>query len=463
MRLSGYLILIGVVIGAAVVYVAAQSLLAVNQPLIVSAGFSHTVITPNADGSDDVAIFSYELSATATVSLVLDGSRGQSFAFRQDVLRTSDRYQVAFSGVVDGFVLPDDELYGQQVVRRLIPDDSYTWRLSAVSETGESVESTGQIVVSEGDAPLPLLPEFSVFPTLFTPNQDGISDRTRINVFLEKESRLSVYLLPEAGGEPIYLAERLENVMSDERGRHLFDYDGGVDNNADPPPNGTYTLVAEARDAVGQEVRHSATVTIAQGGKPFAEIVPQSIGVTVVFEQRPWEDRFFSTREQLGETIDPPADADSLTRTTISIPVGDVLVFALTVENYSDVPIRTHGPAPGTVYTWDQRASTFGATDESGAWRVGLDCTTAVTDYPWRWALGDRESLDVVVDPETGNDYFYLPPGERVVVWGAVRMTDIEVRNPQTCWAGLIHEDVEVAEVNRNVGAREIRLIPPGA
>ncbi|MGV2434124.1 MAG UNVERIFIED_CONTAM: hypothetical protein LVT10_03810 [Anaerolineae bacterium] len=41
-------------------------------------------------------------------------------------------------------------------------------------------------------------------------------------------------------------------------------------------------------------------------------------------------------------------------------------------------------------------------------------------------------------------------------------MTDvIAARNPQNCWAGLIHEDVAVSVRNARVGARSIELIDP--
>lgn len=474
MRIPLVLTLIGAVVGVIIILLVGQALLTPNLPLIIEAGFSHEAITPNADGTDDVAIFSYQISKTADISLDFEGTHGESFAFRQNEPRTPQRYQVAFSGVVDGFVLPGDNLGDQQVIRRLIPDDTYTWRLTAVDRaTGEQDQRTGQLIVQNGDAPLPLIPEFTVFPTDFTPNQDGINDRTRINVGLEKDAELSVYLLAQTTqtsqtsrmeqvgqtAQPIYLTEMLQDVLPDERGRHLFDYDGGVDQNAEPPPDGTYTVVADAKDAVGQEVRRTAELTIEQGGKPFAEIVPQPNGVTVAFEDHPWEERFLTTRFTPGDLIDPPSMPDSQSRTTITMPQGDLLVFVLTVENYSDVPIRTTGPDPGTVYEWDQRAATFGATDESGAWRVGIDCMTAASDYPWRWALGNDNTLTVVNDPDTGVKYRYLPPHQRAVVWGAVRMTDIEVRNPQTCWAGLIHEDVEISQVNQNVGVREIRLV----
>lgn len=65
-------------------------------------------------------------------------------------------------------------------------------------------------------------------------------------------------------------------------------------------------------------------------------------------------------------------------------------------------------------------------------------------------------------DPQDGKTYLFLEPGARVVVWGGVRLTDIEARNPQNCWAGLIHEDVEVSTQNNNVGSREVRLVDAG-
>jgi hypothetical protein len=93
---------------------------------------------------------------------------------------------------------------------------------------------------------------------------------------------------------------------------------------------------------------------------------------------------------------------------------------------------------------------------------VGLDCENATSDYPWRWAVGADDALVSETDPETGETFRYLPPGARSVVWGAVRMTElVETSNPQACWAGLIHEDVEISLRNSRVGAREVELVPP--
>jgi hypothetical protein len=146
--------------------------------------------------------------------------------------------------------------------------------------------------------------------------------------------------------------------------------------------------------------------------------------------------------------------------TAVTMQLGDMLVFKLTVENYGAVPIRTTGPRPGTVYQQDQRRAALGTYDESGAWVIGMDCDTAASDYPWRWALGTDDVLTTVTNPDNGDVYYYLPPNTRSVVWGAVRLTEaVAARNPQACWMGLIHEDVEVR--NPRTGAREVELLTP--
>jgi hypothetical protein len=295
-----------------------------------------------------------------------------------------------------------------------------------------------------------------VSPEIFTPNQDGIADRTRVNVYLKKASQLTAYL-EGADGLQIYLSERTEGREPGEPGRHDFDYDGGVDLGADPPPDGTYTVVAQAEDAEGQQIRRTGRLTIEAGGDPQAEIAPQPVGVDVVFDRAVYDARYFGSDAQ---SITAPDDPQDLSFTAVNIPLGDLLVFKLTIDNYGDVPIRTSGPPPGTVYEQDQVAASLGWYDESGAWRVGIDCDTATRDYPWRWAVGSPDVLETIEDPVSGNTYYYLPPGKQAVVWGAVRMTDlVESRNPQNCWAGLIHEDVEVSERNSRVGARNIELI----
>jgi hypothetical protein len=164
--------------------------------------------------------------------------------------------------------------------------------------------------------------------------------------------------------------------------------------------------------------------------------------------------------ESEGEKIPVPTDVCS-ELTTLTMPVGDMLIFRLTVSNYGDTPIRTAGPFPGTVYSQDQRASTLGAYEESGAWRVGIMCDTSESDFPWRWAVAPLDDLTAEYDSLRDETFYYLLPGQRAEVWGAVRLTEIiPARNPQVCWAGLIHEDVGIPPQQASVGRREIELVP---
>ena len=458
MRLPVWIILLAALAALMVVILIGSLIINPAQSLITEAGFRPNTITPNADGIDDITEFAYSVSRTVTISLTFEHQDGRVFTFRDTERRIAGDYTVLFSGVVAGYVNEGETIEGE-VLRRLMPDGSYTWRLRAVNEADETDERTGTLTIQDGDAPLPELTAFSIEPNIFTPNQDGVSDRTQINVFVNKAAELSVYLLG-SDGQPIYIPERIEGNRIGEAGMHPFDYDGGVDRNADPPPDGTYEVVALARDAVGQEVERTGTLTLETGGKPYGQIVPQISGATVVFTSTAWDERFTSLPEQFGELITMPDDPQDVNLNALTIPVGDLLVFRLTVENVGRVPLRTTGPAPGTVYDWSQRAATFGLYDESGAWRVGIDCTTAASDYPWRWALGNENNLITETDPVTGALYQYLPTGAPSVVWGAIRLTQIEARNPQNCWAGLIHEDVQV--VNQSVGPRTIELVEVG-
>jgi hypothetical protein len=459
MRVPIWLTIVAALAALVVVLIVGRFLITPPLPLIVSAAFAPDAITPNADGSDDVTIFSYELARGARVTMTFEGEDGTRFVYRNDQARAAGPYSVQFSGVVDGYVREGEQIVGE-VLGRLMPDGLYTWHLTAVADDGsETMEKTGTLSITDGDTTLPDITDFTIYPEVFTPNQDSIFDRTAINVFLSKDVQaLTVYLQRE-GLEPIYVPERQEDVEPNAAGRHWYDYEGGVDLNADPPPDGEYTVVALAQDAVGQRIQRTGTLTIQEGGKPLGHIIAQPTGPSVVFEARPYEERFFTDREQRGDLIEPPSGPESLTVGDITMQVGDMLVFQVTVENYSDVPLRTHGSPPGTVFEWDQISASLGEYDESGAWRVGIQCDTAMGSYPWRWALAAPEDLEAREDPNNENTYYYLAPGERAVVWGAIHMTTIEARNPQNCWAGLIQEDVDVYD--NNVGARQIELVDP--
>ncbi|TET51038.1 MAG: hypothetical protein E3J64_07530 [Anaerolineales bacterium] len=399
---------------------------------------STNLITPNADRDNDVVQINYDLGHSALVSIYFDGPSGERYYFRKDAYRgpSVDRpYGVLFAGVVDGYAFAEDDFEGFVVEKRMLQDGDYTWVVEAVDELGVSQQVSGTLTIADADVQLPELRGFSISPPVFTPNRDGLDDRVTINVFLTKDvDELNVYLVDqnreaeEDGEAPIhYPVEWREKLTPyNEAGPHEFDYDAGVDHGADPPPDGTYDVVMRARDAVGQWTAVTGTLTIENGGVPRVYVVN-------------------------GE-VDWPVDSPEY-----SLPLGETLWFSLTVFNDSSVPIRTSGPAPGTVYDSDQNYATLGEYFQSGVFRIGIHCENNLTSLPWRWAVGGPD--DLVVDEE---GHVFLPAGARAVVSGGIRFVDvIEARNPQNCWVALIHEDVEISMVNQYIDPLRLMIQVP--
>src|SRR6185369_4654002 len=165
MRIPVWLTLLVAALALLVVLAAGQMLILPNLPLITAAAFDPGTITPNADGTDDITKVSYTLSRNARVTITLESGDGKVYVFRQDEPRVASDYQVYFSGVVDGYTVPGETVAGN-VLRRLMPDGSYTWRIHAVDDDGQSDERTGTLVIQNGDAPLPDLTDFSIAPPI---------------------------------------------------------------------------------------------------------------------------------------------------------------------------------------------------------------------------------------------------------------------------------------------------------
>lgn len=382
------------------------------------------VITPNADGETDATPISYELSRNATVSIYFDDASGRRYFFRKEKPRGAGEYGVLFSGVVDGFRLPDETIDGD-ILSRLLPDGDYTWTIEATDDNGETETAQGTITVAEGDSILPELRNFTLDRGIFTPNRDGIDDRVLIQYFLPKAVASARVFLQLPDGTELPIAEQERDVPAFDVGRHYYDYEGGVDNGETPPPDGTYPLVAIAEDPEGQRVRVEGELTIQYGGVPRADIFA-------------------------------PPDGNTLAFSTTAVTLCDTVTFTMTVENYGNTPIRTSGPAPGTVYDSDWNYNTLGWHTESGAWRAAIGFENELTNYPFRWALGNPEDL-TVIDGQT-----YLMPGDRAIITGGIRVVDVfGDRNPQPIWAGLIHEDVEITEFNNRVDPQQILVDMP--
>jgi hypothetical protein len=382
-------------------------------PLLSEVSVTPQAITPNADGLADVARISYQLSRSANLSIYLVDNTGQRHYFRAGRRRSAGDYGVDFGGVVEGAMLPNSV---------------YMWVIEAVDDTGEMARQQGTLTISDADTSRPELQGFTLYPRTFTPNQDGIDDRVDINYYLTKEAVVKLYLIAPNGGRPFPIAEVEREVKPGQPGFHTYDYEGGVDLGADPPPDGEYILYAEAVDRVGNRTIITDTLTITGGGVPRADIVQAHVD-------------FYN-----------PATGSRI------VPLGQTLAFTLTVENTGSVPIRTIGPGSGEQYRSDENFNTKGFFQSSGVWRVGIDYEGNPSyPYPYRWAVGNLEQLEERVI--NGKTEYYLPPGRRAVVTGSVLLVDVPA-NKETVnfWAGLIHEDVRIDTFNDHVDPQPISI-----
>jgi hypothetical protein len=414
-----------------------------EKPLLSDVSFNKQMITPNADGDEDVVLVTFDLSRSADISIYFDDKEGNRYYFRDHVHHgpsVEKPYTVYFAGVVNGYLLPGEAFERFTVEKRVLQDGIYTWTVEAADTQGHTEWATGTLTIADADTSLPELRGFSVYTgygvhtPVITPNRDSLSDRATIVVDLKKDvEELFVYLLGEGDDTRYYVEEAEKATELNEAGYHEFDYDAGVDRGADPPPDGTYTVIMEARDGVGQWTKATGELVIENGGVPRAYILNAEVD---------WS----GGMEGGGPRV--------------SLPLSGTLYFTLTVENDSRVPIRTSGPPPGTVYDSDQNYATLSKYQEPGVFRVGIHCETSPIDHPWRWAIGGPDDLEEIV---VGDDtYYYLPADERAVVTGGIRFVEVvPARNPQYCYASLIHEDVEISLVNFRVDAVQLTIDVP--
>lgn len=399
-----------------------------DNSLLRNVAVTHDVITPNADGDADLTRIEYEISRNAAVSIYFENEAGERFYFRRQKLRGAGDYRVQFGGVVNGYRLPGETIAGE-IEARLLQDGDYTWVVEAVDDAGTIEAVRGEITIVDADPVLPEIRDFTIYPPsrIFTPNRDGISDRAQPQFWLDKDVESIRVFLQDAEGATYPITELERETPSGERGYHIYDYDAGVDDGATPPPDGTYRVVAVAQDVEGQRVRVEDELTIQFGGVPRADVFPPPTGETVEWD-------------------------------ATAVFICDTIQFTLTVRNYGETPIRTSGPAPGVVYDSDWNYNSVGWPTESGVYRVGIGFENALRDYPYRWAIGNPEDLEKI------GEHYYLMPGERAVVTGGIRVVDeFGVRNPQPVWAGLIHEDVQIAQFNNRVDPVQILVDIPDA
>ncbi|HIC90086.1 MAG TPA: hypothetical protein EYP04_11890 [Anaerolineae bacterium] len=399
------------------------------RPLLYDVRVEPALISPNADGVDDVTHIFYGLGRHANVSIYFVDAAGTRYYFRKEQPRSPGRYDVYWGGVIKGETLYENEFTHAVVTDRVLPDGEYRWVIEATDDRGRTAQQSGVITLVDADTQVPELRNFSVTPQLFRPNQDGLrDDRVAISYFLNKDvEEIQVYLVdPKQPGVKYPIPEREREIEPGEAGYHYYDYEGGVDRGADPPPDGTYYVVGEARDAAGNRVMVTSTLTIVEGGKPRADIV--------------------------NADIDWQGESDR----SIFVPLGGTFCFTATVENYGRVPIRTSGPWPGTVYNLDENYNTLAARTgedswyiQAGVWRFGINFETTGIDFPFRFAVGRKQDLERrMID---GREQWYLLPGHRGLVTGCIHANVPLPRQNVMFWGGLIHEQVGINAENNYV------------
>lgn len=402
------------------------------RPLLSDVSVSPAVISPNADGVDDATNISYSLARNADLSIYFVDQAGTRFYFRQARPRSPGNYQVQWGGVVNQPYWLENEFGRQRVRSWVLPDGLYRWVVEAVTKDGETARAEGEISLSGGDAQVPELRQFTVALPEFTPNQDGLADRTGFSYVLNKDvDSVLVYLYDPATPEVTYPVEEQERLTDlAKSGYHYYDYDGGVDRGAQPPPDGTYVVAAEARDLAGYHVVVSDTVTIVNGGKPRALVV---------------NGRIYWSKEMR-----------SIESAEVYLPLGSTLCFTTYVENYSTVPLRTSGPDSGTTYRNDQNYNTLAVEmgqdsfyEQPGAWRFGINLDISQIDFPYRWAVGKPEELRC--ETIEGQEQCFLDPGRRGTVTGCIELAQPFPRNQVFAWGGLIHQWVGIDTQNNYV------------
>lgn len=367
-------------------------------------------ISPFAGSPNRATTIRYTLGRPANVSIYIVDAQGTRHTFRVDQPRAAGAYDALFGGAVND---------------RVLPDGTYTVVIEARDHAGQIAKAEKALTINQADSTPPELQNFTVFPDRFTPNQDGIDDRVIIRYWLTKPARVDVYLTD--GKQRYEVAEKRTTIcIKDEKfcpGAHEYDYDGGIDLLATPPPDGTYDVIGEAVDAIGNRTRVTKKLTIADGGIPRATITNSGV------EWHPAN--LPNLRLEQGPSL---------------VPLGGTLTFTVTVQNIGPVPLRTKGPEPGTVYTTSENFNTRKEFEEPGVWRVGLDSegNSVGRPYPYRWQIGSTKDLNRVTI--NGKDYFYLMPGQRVTVSGSLRIIDKPPRVNVYYWIGLIQEDVRIVE-----------------
>jgi hypothetical protein len=159
------------------------------QPTLSDVTVAPNVISPNADGAEDVTHINYRVNRSADVSIYFVDAQGRRHYFRKAQRRSPGKYDVYWGGVIND---PQVRLVNEQpllVESQVLGDGVYTWVIEAVDDGGRSQTAQGQITLRDADTTLPELHNFTVIPQVFRPNQDGLrDDRVAVSYYLTKKA-----------------------------------------------------------------------------------------------------------------------------------------------------------------------------------------------------------------------------------------------------------------------------------
>ncbi len=421
-------------------------------PLLYDASFSAGSITPNADGDTDAVSIAYSLRRAADVSIYFENAAGERFYFRNEQRRAPDDYRVDWGGVIDEPRILDSEMGRQEVLSQVLADGDYSWTIEATADNGDTASESGQITLRDGDSELPEIQNFAVVPETFTPNQDSLADRVSVSYTTTKDvDGKLVYLYNPDAPNVRYNIPEDEGVEEPlDRGYHSHNYDGGVDLNAEPPPDGEYRVRVEVRDRAGNAVRVENNLTVESSGQPRADVAGGEL--RWLYE---WSDSW--ANEDANQGVDMNRN--------VNVMLGEQICVKAIVVNEGTVPIRTSGPWPGETYRLSENYNTLSVREEEesweeqpGAWRFGVNYQSSVNDIPFRWAVGYKEDLTMRLDDE-GREQWYLDPEQRSRTGGCIIVDEEPLREGTIWWGALIHQYVEV--VNNNVDRITIRVGVP--
>lgn len=350
-------------------------LAACGQRPLLSVAVDRLVVEPNSGFDAEAQDIPYSIGAPAHVTITLVQPDGRRVQLR-DNDRDPDSYALPFGGVVE---VPNSD------DRRVLQNGAYTILFQARAKDGQTVERAVQAIVQNAD-PVPLeIKDVALSLPSFSPNGQGVRmvdgrlenlDQTTINYSLSKDAHVSMWV-EDKDGHPT-------SVMADPQakaGLQRYVWTGKGPNGI-ALKNGDYTLHIRATDDSGNVTNATTQVQIVDSGTPQVQIMSA---------------RF----------------------SPVALGIGGVVQVEVTVKNIGDVPIKTQGPPPGTVYKsnssyTDPIFNKPGSqeppyVDKPGRWRVGVRWTSSAGQYPARWAFFEDENRE-------------LQPGEEVIVRGGIRL-----------------------------------------